>query len=145
MNKFLKCHRILQSISCKTFPMPLTPLYQGPVYRQYSFGMVSVLADILVLPMREMSYGYQYRLIRKLRSLGFIGIGRYEKKLIGCTRLRAKAFFIKECYFNSSIQTQAIYKFFKNIAIKFLPHFAKNLTLPTLFFTSIYAMMTVAK
>ena len=65
--------------------MPLTPLYQGPVYRQYSFGMVSVLADILVLPMREMSYGYQYRLIRKLRSLGFIGIGRYEKKLIGRT------------------------------------------------------------
>ena len=100
---------------------------------------------ILVLPMREMSYGYQYRLIRKLRSLGFIGIGRYEKKLIGCTLLWAKAFFIKECYFNSSIQTQAIYKFFKNIAIKFLPHFAKNLTLPTLFFTSIYAMMTVAK
>ena len=79
--------------------MPLTPLYQGPVYRQYSFGMVSVLADILVLPMREMSYGYQYRLIRKLRSLGFIGIGRYKKKAYWLYTAVGKSLFHKRVLF----------------------------------------------
>ena len=43
--------------------------------------------SVLVIGRYEnfISLFYQYRPIRKLSLSGFIGIGRYEKKLIGCT------------------------------------------------------------
>ena len=43
--------------------------------------MVSLSADMK----NAISVFYWYRPIRKLRLSGFIGIGRYEKKLIGLT------------------------------------------------------------
>ena len=66
-----------QSQSCFYFIF----VRKNTIYYIYSISVSADMKNII-------SVFYRYRPIRKLSLLGFIGIGRYEKKLIGRTLTR---------------------------------------------------------
>ena len=65
----------------KKITIPFLLHFCGKNLLLYLLFIVSVSADMK----NAISVFYWYRPIRKLRLSGFIGIGRYEKKLIGRT------------------------------------------------------------